>query len=122
MNVSYVVVFEPWTYYNVGNNTIGLPPWSQLGDFEKSTAMMSIAGYNVSNYIKDVSISTTSGTISYPLPAGPSAANCTLYQMLFDPWTAGYATLGVTIEPLQHMSLVYASPHYWVLIYEISYP
>jgi len=122
MNVSYVVVFEPWTYYNVGNNTIGLPPWSQLGDFEKSTAMMSIAGYNVSNYIKDVSISTTSGTISYPLPAGPSAANCTLYQMLFDPWTAGYATLGVTIEPLQHMSLVYASPHYWVLIYKISYP
>jgi dolichyl-diphosphooligosaccharide--protein glycosyltransferase len=122
MNVSYVVVFEPWTYYNVGNNTIGLPPWSQLGDFEKSTAMMSIAGYNVSNYIKDVSISTGSSTISWPLPAGPSAANCTLYQMLFDPWTAGYATLGVTIQPLQHMSLVYASPNYWVLIYKISYP
>lgn len=122
MNVSYVVVFEPWTYYTVSNSTIGLPPWSQEGDFEKSTAMISIAGYNVSKYIQDVSISTSSGTIHYPLPAGPNAANCTLYQMLFDPWATGYKALGVTIQPLQHMSLVYASPDYWVLIYKINYP
>lgn len=122
MTVDYVVVYEPWTYYNTGNYTIGVPPWSQLGDFEKSTAMMSIAGYNASNYIQGVSLSTSSGTISYPLPAGPSAANCTLYQMLFGPFRAGYATIGVTIQQLQHMSLVYASPNYWVLIYKINYP
>jgi dolichyl-diphosphooligosaccharide--protein glycosyltransferase len=121
MNVSYVVVFEPWTYYRSSNYTIGLPPWTQEGDFEKSTAMMSIVGYNVSNYIQDVSIPVSSGTISYPLPAGPKAANCTLYQMLFGPWSDGYAALGVTINPLQNMSLVYASPDYWVLIYQINY-
>lgn len=128
LNVTHVVVYEPWYGITVGNYTVGLPPWSSLGDFEKSTAMMSIAGHNtsqsydVSLYIKNVALSTGTGTTYWPLPAGPKANTTFLYQMLFGPWINGYAQLGVDMEPLNNTELVYHSSSYWVLVYELDYP
>jgi dolichyl-diphosphooligosaccharide--protein glycosyltransferase len=128
LNVTHVVVYEPWYGITVGNYTVGLPPWSSLGDFEKSTAMMTIAGHNatqsydVALYIQNVPLSTGSGTTYWPLPAGPKANTTFLYQMLFGPWRNGYAQLGVDIEPLNSTELVYHSSSYWVLIYELNYP
>jgi dolichyl-diphosphooligosaccharide--protein glycosyltransferase len=127
LNVTHVVVYEPWYGITVGNYTVGLPPWSSLGDFEKSTAMMAIAGhdtsqsYNVSLYIGNVALSTGSGTINWPLPAGPRANTTFLYQMLFGPWIIGYSQLGVDIAPLNNTELVYHSSSYWVMIYELNY-
>jgi len=127
LNVTHVVVYEPWIGITVGNYSVGLPPWSSLGDFEKSTAMMKIAAnntagaYDVSNYIKSVSLSTGSGTVGWPLPAGPSANTTYLYQMLFGPWAAGYSQLGISIAPLNHTQLVYYSSHYWVMVYQLNY-
>ena len=124
INVTYVVVYEPWYGVTIGNDTVGLPTWSSLGDFEKSTAMMVIAGhnttqsYNSSLYIASVSLSSTQ---SWPLPAGPKANTTFLYQMLFGPWTVGYAKLGVSIAPLNHTELVYHSTNYWVMIYKLNY-
>jgi len=128
LNVTHVVVYEPWYGITVGNYTVGLPPWSSLGDFETSTAMMSIAGHNtsqsydVSLYIKNVALSTGTGTTYWPLPAGPKANTTFLYQMLFGPWINGYAQLGVDMEPLNNTELVYHSSSYWVLVYELDYP
>lgn len=125
LNVTHVVVYEPWIGLTVGNETIGLPPWSSLGDFEKSTAMMIIAGhnttqsYNSSLYISTVNLGSNIGY--WPLPAGPKANTTFLYQMLFGPWKTGYALIGVDIEPLNHTELVYHSSNYWVLIYKLNY-
>jgi dolichyl-diphosphooligosaccharide--protein glycosyltransferase len=125
LNVTYVVVYEPWIGVSVGNQTIGLPPWSSLGDFEKSTAMMVIAGYNTTQsynsslYIKQVNLGSNIGY--WPLPAGPQANTTFLYQMLFGPWISGYAQLGIDIEPLNHTELVYHSSSYWVMIYKLNY-
>jgi dolichyl-diphosphooligosaccharide--protein glycosyltransferase len=124
INVTYVVVYQPWYGVTVGNYSVGLPTWSSLGDFEKSTAMMIIAGhnttqsYNSSLYIASVSLSSS---LSWPLPAGPKANTTFLYQMLFAPWTAGYAQLGVNIAPLNHTELIYHSSNYWVMIYKLNY-
>lgn len=127
MNVTHIVVYEPWIGVNLGNETVGLPPWSSLGDFEKSTAMMVIAGHNSTQsydpslYISGVTLSTGSGTVSWPMPAGPKANTTFLYQMLFGPWRSGYALLGVNIQPLNNTELVYHSSNYWVLIYKLNY-
>jgi dolichyl-diphosphooligosaccharide--protein glycosyltransferase len=122
MKVDYVVVYEPWTIVSQ-NPLIGLPPWVTIGDFEKSTAMMAIAGYNSTDYIKGILLSTSSGTINYPLPAGPKASNTTLYQLLFYPFIDGYnSTLKIDITAPQHFQLVYASSDLWVLVYKINYP
>jgi dolichyl-diphosphooligosaccharide--protein glycosyltransferase len=127
LNVTHVVVYEPWYGITVGNYTVGLPPWSSLGDFEKSTAMMTIAGhgtsqsYNVSLYIQNVKLSTGSNAMYWPLPAGPKANTTFLYQMLFGPWINGYAQLGVDMEPLNNTKLVYHSSSYWVMIYKLNY-
>jgi hypothetical protein len=87
--------------------------------------MMSIAGYNSSEYITGVSISTgssTSSTVTWPLPAGSKASNTTLYQLLFYPFISGYnSTLGVVINPPEHFQIAYASSDLWVLIYKINY-
>jgi hypothetical protein len=121
MKVEYVVVYEPWTIVST-SPLIGLPPWTTIGDFEKSTAMMSIAGYNSSEYITGVSINTGSSTISWPLPAGSKASNTTLYQLLFYPFISGYnSTLSVVITPPEHFQIAYASSDLWVLIYKINY-
>jgi dolichyl-diphosphooligosaccharide--protein glycosyltransferase len=124
LNVSYVVVYEPWFLVTLGSENIVLPSWYQgsEGDFEKSTAMMVIAGYNQTNYIEGVNLNTESGTISYPMPAGPMAHDTVLYQMLFGPFASEYnSTFGITIDPLQNMTLAYHSPNYWVLVYQINY-
>ncbi|MBM5805327.1 MAG: hypothetical protein FJZ49_04605 [Candidatus Verstraetearchaeota archaeon] len=122
MKVDYVVVYEPWIIVSQ-NPLIALPPWTTIGDFEKSTAMMAIAGYNSSDYISGVPLSTSSGTINYPLPAGPKASNTTLYQLLFYPFIDGYSsTLQINITAPQHFQLVYSSSNLWVLVYKINYP
>lgn len=122
MSVDYVVVYEPWTIVSQ-SPLIGLPPWSTIGDFEKSTAMMAIAGYNSSDYIKGVLLSTGTSTINYPLPAGPKASSTLLYQLLFYPFIEGYnSTLGITIAAPQNFQLVYSSSSLWVLVYKINYP
>ncbi len=123
LNVSYVVVYEPFTLVST-NPPLALPPWYILGDFEKSTAMMVWAGYNVSDYISAVTINIGGTLYSYPLPAGPKAANTTLYQLLFYPYIEAYnQTLGITISAPQNYDLVYRSPsNGWVLVYKINYP
>jgi len=122
MKVDYVVVYEPWIFVST-NPLIGLPPWSVIGDFEKSTAMMAIAGYNTSDYIKGVPLSTGTSTINYPLPAGPKASETLLYQLLFYPFRDGYSSvLKLNITAPQHFELVYHSNHWWVLIYKVNYP
>jgi len=122
MKVEYVVVYEPWTIVST-DPLIGLPPWSTIGDFEKSTAMMAIAGYNSSEYIQGVELNTGSSTINWPLPAGSKASNTTLYQLLFFPFITGYnSTLSVVITTPEHFQLVYATSDLWVLIYKINYP
>jgi dolichyl-diphosphooligosaccharide--protein glycosyltransferase len=122
MKVDYVVVYEPWTIVSQ-SPLIGLPPWVTIGDFEKSTAMMAIAGYNSSQYIAGVQINTGTSTVNYPLPAGPLAYDTTLYQLLFYPFISGYnSTLNVVINPPQNFQLVYASSNLWVLVYKINYP
>jgi dolichyl-diphosphooligosaccharide--protein glycosyltransferase len=122
MNVSYVVVYEPFEIVNYNNSYVGLPPWSQEGDFEKSTAMMSIAGYNISDYIQGVNLNSGSSTISWPLPAGTDAHDCLLYQLLFLPFAQQYSNdFGIQFDNLTHYSLVYASSDYWVLVYKITY-
>jgi dolichyl-diphosphooligosaccharide--protein glycosyltransferase len=128
MNVSYVVVYEPFLYVNLGNSTnpvvVGIPPWSQEGDFEKSTAMMAIAGYNVSGYIQSTQITVGGETLGWPLPGGQNASSCLLYELLFYPFAADYQNyFGITIGTPQHYSLVYESPaDGWVLVYKINYP
>ncbi|MGQ9759528.1 MAG: STT3 domain-containing protein [Candidatus Methanomethylicaceae archaeon] len=122
MRVEYVVVYEPWIIAS-RDPLLGLPPWTVIGDFEKSTAMMAIAGYNTSDYIKGVPLSTGTSTISYPLPAGPKASTTLLYQLLFYPFLDGYSSLlQINITSPQHFELVYSSNNLWVLIYKINYP
>jgi len=122
MKVDYVVVYEPWTIVSQ-NPLLALPPWTTIGDFEKSTAMMAIAGYDSSDYIQGVPLSTGQGTINYPLPAGPKASNTTLYQLLFYPFIDGYkSTLQINITAPQYFQLVYSSSNLWVLVYKINYP
>lgn len=128
LNVTHVVVYEPWYFLTVGGNiTVGLPPWGTLGDFEKSTAMMTIAkhnssqSYDVDLYIENVPLNLGSGTVNWPLPAGPKANTTFLYQMLFGPFATGYALMGIDIEPLNRTELVYRSTFGWVLIYELNY-
>lgn len=123
MNVSYVVVYEPFTLVST-NPPLALPPWYILGDFEKSTAMMVWAGYNSSDYISPVTINLGGTLYSYPLPAGPKAANTTLYQLLFYPYREAYnQTLGISISAPQNYQLVYISPsNGWVMVYKINYP
>lgn len=121
LNVSYVVVYEPFTRVS---SSVVLPPWYILGDFEKSTAMMVWAGYNSSDYIAAKTINIGGTLYSYPLPAGPKAANTTLYQLLFYPYRDLYnQSLGVYISPPQNYQLVYISPsNGWVMVYKINYP
>ncbi|MEN3049966.1 MAG: STT3 domain-containing protein, partial [Candidatus Methanosuratincola petrocarbonis] len=123
MNVSYVVVYEPFTLVST-NPPLALPPWYILGDFEKSTAMMVWAGYNSSDYISPVTINLGGTLYSYPMPAGPKAANTTLYQLLFYPYREAYnQTLGISISAPQNYQLVYISPsNGWVMVYKINYP
>jgi len=122
LKVDYVVVYEPWIFAST-EPLLGLPPWSTIGDFEKSTAMMAIAGYNVSDYIKGVPLRTGTSTINYPLPAGPKASNTLLYQLLFYPFRDAYSSLlGLNITAPENFELVYHSNNLWVLIYKINYP
>ncbi len=123
LNVSYLVVYEPFTLVSK-NPPLALPPWYVLGDFEKSTAMMVWAGYNSSDYISPVTINLGGTLYSYPLPAGPKAANTTLYQLLFYPYRDAYnQTLGIKISAPQNYQLVYISPsNGWVMVYKINYP
>jgi dolichyl-diphosphooligosaccharide--protein glycosyltransferase len=128
MNVSYVVVYEPFLYESVGSgNTssyVGIPPWSQEGDFEKSTAMMAIAGYNVSNYIQSQTITLSGTQYSWPLPGGQNASSCLLYELLYYPFASAYQTyFGIKIDVPNYYQLVYQSPaDGWVMIYKINYP
>lgn len=121
MRVEYVVVFEPWLIAAT-DPLIGLPPWSVIGDFEKSTAMMAIAGYDVKDYIGYLPLNVGGRTINYPLPVGSKASSTLLYKLLFNPFREGYnKLLGVYIEPLENFELVYHSNNYWVLIYKVNY-
>jgi dolichyl-diphosphooligosaccharide--protein glycosyltransferase len=116
MNASYVVVYEPFQLiYN--NPPLALPITSLKGDFEKSEAMMVWIGYNASDYISYVSLGSG---YSWPLPAGPKAANTTLYQLLFYPYITGYKTLlNVTITPPTMYTPVFISSNGWVMVYRI---
>jgi dolichyl-diphosphooligosaccharide--protein glycosyltransferase len=123
LNGSYVVVYQVWEA--VGS--LYVPTWTQPADFEKSTAMMVWAntlGLNVtqSQYIQYYRINTTSGTVDWPLPVGPLASSCVLYQMIFNIVAPQYAQAGITINPLQYLQLVYLSPNGLVMIYKINYP
>jgi len=123
LGVDYVVVYEPFSLVST-DPPLALPPWSVLGDFEKSTAMMVWANRSVSDYIASIRLTIGSSVINYPLPAGPNASNTTLYQLLFYPYINGYnQVLGITINPPEHFQLVYTSPpNGWVLIYKVNYP
>ncbi|MDI9643666.1 MAG: STT3 domain-containing protein [Candidatus Verstraetearchaeota archaeon] len=123
LNVSYVVVYEPFTIVST-SPLLGLPPWYITGDFEKSTAMMVWAGYNSSEYIASVPINLGGSYVNYPLPAGAKAANTTLYQLLFYPYREAYnSTLGIKITAPEHYKLVFISPsNGWVMVYKINYP
>jgi hypothetical protein len=91
--------------------------------------MMSIAGYNVSDYIQGLELSTSSYTTTWPLPVGPKASNTTLYELLFYPFNSGYNssltsigfTSNINITTPQHFQLAYASSDLWVLVYWINY-
>ncbi|MCQ5340233.1 MAG: glycosyltransferase family 39 protein [Candidatus Methanomethylicia archaeon] len=122
MRVEYVVVYEPWILLKT-EPQIALPPWSVIGDFEKSTAMMAIAGYNTSDYIATLPLNIGGKVMNWPLPIGPKAQNTLLYQLLFYPFREGYRQLlGINIEEPKYFQLVYHSNNYWVLIYKINYP
>jgi asparagine N-glycosylation enzyme membrane subunit Stt3 len=122
MKVDYVVVYEPWILLKT-EPQIALPPWSVIGDFEKSTAMMAIAEYNVSDYISTLPLNIGGKIMNWPLPLGPKAHNTLLYQLLFYPFREGYRQLlGIDIEEPKYFQLVYHSNNYWVLIYKVNYP
>jgi asparagine N-glycosylation enzyme membrane subunit Stt3 len=131
MNVSYVVVYEPFIPVTVGNTTVPIDPWSTSeGDFEKSTAMLEIAAsytgnnqlYNGTNYISST-ITTPSGEqINWPLPAGPDAHDTLLYQLLFSPYANIYSSVfGISFDTLNHFQLVFQSQDGWVDVYKINY-
>jgi len=116
MNATYVVVYEPFQLI-YEDPPLALPITSLKGDFEKSEAMMVWIGYNASDYIAYVSLGSG---YSWPLPAGPKAANTTLYQLLFYPYITGYkALLNVTITPPTMYTPVFYSSNGWVMIYKI---
>ena len=122
MNVSYVVVYEPFSIVSQ-DPLLALPPWQILGDFEKSSAMAVWVNYNSSEYIRSVQLNLGGQVINYPLPAGPKAANCTLYQLLFYPFISGYKQLlNITIYPPEHFQLIYISDNAWVMVYKVIYP
>ncbi|MCQ5376617.1 MAG: hypothetical protein NO516_01040 [Candidatus Methanomethylicia archaeon] len=122
LNVTHVVVFEPFQPI-MQSPPLALPPWQILGDFEKSTAMMVWVGYNSSEYIQSIPINLGGQILNYPLPAGPKAADATLYKLLFYPYISGYQHyLNITINPPQNYQLIFSSSDAWVLVYKINYP
>ncbi len=116
MNATYVVVYEPFQLvYN--DPPLALPITSLKGDFEKSEAMMVWIGYDAADYISYVNIGSG---YSWPLPAGPKAANTTLYQLLFYPYISGYKSLlNITITPPTMYTPVFISSNGWVMVYKI---
>jgi len=143
MGVNYILVFEPWPVsVTVGSSTILLPSFiGSGGDTAKAGAMATIAYaysgsplYNYSNYVIPYQITGSfnggaNQTVDYYMPAGPDAHDALLFQMLYAPQSStnpyGYSNpsaLGITIDSLQYLSLAYASPDYWVLIYQVNYP
>lgn len=107
-NVTHFVVFEPWR----SAPEIHIPTY-MLGDVGKSTAMMYIAGCNVSDYLQLYR--------GIWLPVGPKAQNATLYRLLYYPFLEEYAKVGINMPSPEHFKLVFASSNKWVLVYEVTY-
>ena len=109
LGVTHFVVFEPW------RTAVGVHiPTHMLGEVGKSTAMMYIAGFNVSDYLAMIH------GIWWPI--GPKASNTTLFRLLYYPFRQEYiSNFGINIPPPEHFELIYASPQKWVLVYKILY-
>ena len=141
LNVSYVVVFEPFLRAQVpylGGYAYYSPAYGGIGgDLAKSYQMARWIGEDPEKYV-------TFGQIdSYPVlvPADtPEARNATLYHLLFVktgrrrffvfeplPLTgrplANYKGPSLTIPQPKYFKLVYASqPNEWVLVFKVEYP
>jgi len=109
LGVTHFVVFEPWR--TVAGVHI---PTRMLGEVGKSTAMMHIAGFEVSDYLALIH------GIWWPI--GPKARNTTLYRLLYYPFRQEYlSNFNIDMPPPEHFKLIYASPQKWVLVYEVLY-
>ncbi len=130
LGIQYVVVYDP---FYTGPALKGLPgmPWGTYGEFVKSFAMMTIAGYNSSDYINYGQLTVQGQKVYLLVPNGPKAANATLFKLLFYPWIlygdSDYLKqveeeYGVTFTPPKHFELIYHSPNRWVMVYKVLYP
>jgi len=140
LGVTHVVVHG--IFYDLGSALgLSIPLWVSWGhDYVaiSYSAMASIAGFNVSDYI----VLDNFGILpqSLPIPKGPKASEATLYRLLYNPVGKRFAFLKdinitrtkdgryqisyslLNIPPPQHFKLVYASePNQYVLIYKVLY-
>lgn len=140
LNVSYVVVFEPFLKAQVSylGYVYFSPAYGGLGgDLAKSYQMARWIGENPDKYLQVGYVD------SFPVlvPADtPEARNATLYRLLFNKipgrgffvferlppyWMPiqNYRGPSPSIPPPQHFELVFASqPNAWVLVYKVKYP
>ena len=129
LGVDYVVVYDP---FYTGPVLRGMPgmPWMNYGEFVKSFAMMTIAGFNSSDYINHAPLVVQGQQIYLLIPNGPKAPNATLFKLLFYPWVVAgdsdYLRLikeqyNITFTPPKYFQLVYCSPKRWVMVYKVLY-
>ena len=129
-NVSYVVVFEPYT--TIGY--ISMPDIGLQGDFAKSSWMARIAGLNDRKYLRSVVLKVEyRGKASYYsilIPADtPEARNATLYRMLFNPDVGRLFIFSMTRSQLEMLKrygvglelLYYVNGSFKPINYTISY-
>ena len=129
-NVSYVVVFEPYT--TIGY--ISMPDIGLQGDFAKSSWMARIAGLNDRKYLRSVILKVEyRGRASYYsilIPADtPEARNATLYRMLFNPNVGRLFIFSMTRSQLEMLKrygvglelLYYVNGSFKPVNYTVSY-
>lgn len=138
LNVTYVVVFEPFlpaTLPNLGITVYYSPAGSAYGgDLAKSYQMARWIGADTEKYLGFGYVD------SYPIIVPKDtdeARNATLYRLLFSRATGRYFYIfdqqlsywisyqgpRPTIPEPEHFELVYASsPNRWVLVYKVIYP
>ncbi|RLF22717.1 MAG: hypothetical protein DRJ68_01125 [Thermoprotei archaeon] len=140
LGVTHVVVHG--IFYDLGSRILGIPMWISWGhDYVaiSYSAMASIAGFNVDDYIELDNFGLLSQWV--PVPRGPKAAETTLYRLIYNPvgnrflflkelnvtvTEEGYLRIMgyelLNIPPPEHFKLVYASePNQYVMIYEVLY-
>ncbi|MDI9619899.1 MAG: STT3 domain-containing protein [Candidatus Nezhaarchaeota archaeon] len=134
LGVTHVVVHG--IFYNIGS-ALGssIPLWVSWGhDYVaiSYSAMASIAGYNVDDYIVLDNFGVSSFPY-FPIPKGPKASETTLYRLIYYPVkdrllflgsldlsSGAYSLLDIPLP--QNFKLVYASePNAHVLVYEVLY-